>query len=102
MPLSSAGWLSSDNQRFRLGSSMRMFFFAVIPLGVEVDGLLDFSEGGLDPCFSFLGFQVLAPEEALDDDMEIDLFLDLDFEGDLEIEDLDLSRFLGNRFTQRL
>ena len=81
---------------------MRMFFFAVIPLGVEVDGLLDFSEGGLDPCFSFLGFQVLAPEEALDDDMEIDLFLDLDFEGDLEIEDLDLSRFLGNRFTQRL
>ena len=81
---------------------MRMFFFAVIPLGVKVDGLLDFSEGGLDPSFSFLGFQTLAPEEALDDEMEIDLFLDLNFEGDLEIEDLDLSRFLGNRFIHRL
>jgi len=81
---------------------MRMFFFAVIPLGVEVDGLLDFSEGGLDPSFSFLGFQILAPEEALDDEMEIDLFLDLDLEGVLDNEDLDLSRFLGNLFQQRL
>ena len=49
-----------------------------------------------------MGFQILAPEEALEDEMDVDLFLDLDLERDLDTEDLDLSRLLGNRLIQRL